>query len=187
MPSRLSRWQLVAISITAIAALAGLFVAARLITKNVTAAPPPATGAPTPTGTAAADTPPAHICGRVSTVDSHGSPVDQVWLDLVTPVHDAACRHDYEALQRLMDAQFNGSSPDIVIAQWHRDDPEAQFLDILAQIMETPAILNQGGVTFCNRADDASVFARGTHDHPPSWTYFDISPTSRAMSFCERQ
>lgn len=152
-------------SVAVVVALAGLFLVTRLITKRLN----------DPSG-----------CVKVSALDSTGAPVDRFWMDLAAPVHDAACRHDYTALERLMDKRFNGSTPDSVIAEWRRADPRGEFLDALTQTMETPAMLDQGGLTFCGNAGVASVFARGTRDIPASWTSFDITRTNPDIVECRR-
>jgi hypothetical protein len=100
----------------------------------------------------------------------------------VIKVHAAACEHDYNAIEKLMEDPFTDARGDIdppsareVISKWRSQDPSGSYvLTRLAEVLETSPISDQGGVTY--RKDNAeAAFARGTLGDPSSvgaWTTF---------------
>ncbi|MEU5695707.1 hypothetical protein [Actinosynnema sp. NPDC020468] len=120
------------------------------------------TGAAAPTS-APPPSPTTRTCGDVARADASGSPLPDTALDQVSKVHDAACRRDYAALPPLMTDPFApGRSAADTVAGWRAADPRGDRLAVLASTLETEAITDQGGTTFCGHDGTAVVFARGT-------------------------
>ncbi|MFG1646948.1 hypothetical protein ACGFMK_42285 [Amycolatopsis sp. NPDC049252] len=123
-------------------------------------------------------------CGPVTTVDQAGRPVDVDTLGLVRVVHEAACQHDYETLAELMDHPFGTRTADEAIAELRANDGAP--LTILAQTLETAAIADQGGLSYCHPHGAIAIFARGTSEHQWKFTDFSLTPDSLAASTCSQ-
>jgi hypothetical protein len=125
-------------------------------------------------------------CGTVQTkVANQDSAAFAYTLPTVLKVHAAACEHDYDAIEKLMEDPFTDARGDIdpprareVLSKWRRQDPSGSYvLARLAEVLETSPISDQGGVTY--RKDNAeAAFARGTLGDPRSvgaWTTFFLN------------
>lgn len=137
---------------------------------------------------AAPSTPPGGKCGVVPTTDQNGRPLLHRLEPTVLAIHDAACRHDYQALIPHMAPVFGPTmaSREQVIATWQAEDPDGGWLDVLAETLETPIRGGQGGAWFCHPDGAVAVFPRGTVDRPGMWSDFD--PTGhRLSSTCQEQ
>jgi hypothetical protein len=108
--------------------------------------------------------PTPRACGTVQPNDASGEPLPAVWLDLVTDIHDAACSGDLHAVESYMGPQYegdralgiNGGGP----------------LTVLAQTLEQPGEVSQGGLTYCHPHDASAIFARGIVGEDAGWTAF---------------
>ena len=106
-------------------------------------------------------------------------------LPMVMKVHAAACNRDYDAIAKLMDDPFLDTREDIdppsageVLDKWRRQDPNGSYvLARLAEVLETPPISDQGGVTY-RKGNIEAAFARGTIEDPSSagaWSAFILT------------
>ena len=120
-------------------------------------------------------------CGTATTTYSGGEPIGVA--DLVSDIHDAACRGDYAALLPLMDETFGGFPKQEVVDGWMTQDSGGDVARTLAQTLETPALGSQGGDYFCHPDGAVAVFSRGTYDTPGSWSDYD--PSGRRLRLCE--
>ena len=126
------------------------------------------------------------ICPRDKTRIDNQDPAAYAYaLPTVIKVHAAACKHKYDAIARLMEDPFTDTRGDTdppsareVLLKWRRQDPDGSYvLTKLAEVLETPPISDQGGVTY--RKDNVeAAFARGTLGDPRSvgaWTTFFLN------------
>jgi hypothetical protein len=102
------------------------------------------------------------------------------WGTVVEPVHQAACARDFTALVRLLGGgrpadfsteECSGCTAGDIVAMWRDEygfDPAS-----LARLLETPPVVDQGGLTY-RRGDTVAVFARGTTDLPAQWSAFFV-------------
>ncbi|GAB3900631.1 hypothetical protein GCM10029964_088250 [Kibdelosporangium lantanae] len=98
-------------------------------------------------------------------------------------MHDAACRHDYESLLQLMEDPFGIQEPSDVLDTFRANN--GAELTVVMQTLETPAILGQGGLIYCNPNGAIAVFARGTLAHPGKWTDFTFTADSALKEECQ--
>lgn len=103
-------------------------------------------------------------CGTVQPNDATGGPLPAVWLDLVTEIHDAACRSDLRAVESYMGPLYEG---DRALGS-NGGGP----LTVLAQTLEEPGELTQGGLSYCHPHGASAIFARGIAGEDAGWTAF---------------
>ncbi|WP_433261892.1 hypothetical protein ACQPZF_28055 [Actinosynnema sp. CS-041913] len=170
--------------------LAAVFIRLERERAEPVAAPPtsaglPTTAAPTTTATTipSVTTTPSWACGTVAGTDADGRPLPAGALDQAVRVHDAACRRDFDALLAEMDTPFGNEPPEQAVAALRADPGEVV---LLAQTLEAPAAVDQGGLFFCHPGGAAAVFARGTLDRPGKWSAFLPPSSSLAISLCGR-
>jgi hypothetical protein len=103
----------------------------------------------------------------------------------VVAVSAAACRHDYDALARLMTNPFTASdspaAPATVIAAWRTRDPAGRNLDALAAALSKPPTLDQGGLTFTDEKAQTTFARTPQPNNGNTWsafTYPDAQPAA---------
>jgi hypothetical protein len=165
-----TRW-LTAIAVLLLLLLLLLVGTTWLLTRGTEPAPP-----------AALPPPAAPACGPVTTTDLTGHPLSEGFLGPVRAVHDAACHRDYAALAGLMDDPFGTRSAEAALAELRANDGAP--LTILAQTLESAAIADQGGLTYCHPHGAIAVFARGTPDHQGKLTDFSLTGNNPMTEAC---
>jgi hypothetical protein len=102
------------------------------------------------------------------------------WREVVEPVHRAACAGDFTALARLLGGRHatdflteecSGCTSADIVTMWRDEyglDPAS-----LARLLETPPVVDQGGLTY-ERGDTVAVFARGTSQRSAEWSAFFV-------------
>jgi hypothetical protein len=102
------------------------------------------------------------------------------WHKVVDPVHRAACAGDLTALARLLGGshpadflteECSGCTPADIITMWR--DEYGFDAAALARLLETPPLVDQGGLTY-ERGDTVAVFARGTWQRPAEWSALSV-------------
>jgi hypothetical protein len=131
---------------------------------------------------AVAPAPAAPACGPLTTTDLDGHPLADGFLAPARAVHDAACHRDYAALGRLMDNPFGTRSPAEALTELRANDGAP--LTVLAQTLESTAVADQGGLTYCHPHGAIAVFARGTPDHQGKLTDFTLTGDNPMGEVC---
>jgi hypothetical protein len=102
------------------------------------------------------------------------------WRTVVEPVHRAACARDFTALAHLLGGghpanflteECSGCSAAGIVTMWRDEygfDPAS-----LARLLETPPVVDQGGLTY-RLGDAVAFFARGTSQLPAEWSAFFV-------------
>lgn len=114
-------------------------------------------------------TPPAAgppACGTVAADDATGAPLPVVWRDLATEIHDAACRGDLSAIESYMGERYEGDRGDVLGV--NGGGP----LTVLAETLEQPGAVSQGGLTYCHPHGASAIFARDVAGVDAGWTAF---------------
>lgn len=105
-------------------------------------------------------------CGTVAADDATGAPLPAVWRDLVTGIHDAACRGDLTAVESYMGEWYEGDRGDVLGV--NGGGP----LTVLAETLEQPGDVSQGGLTYCHPRGASAIFARDVPGVDAGWTAF---------------
>jgi hypothetical protein len=135
-------------------------------------APPPTSTTSTPSRTSSAA--PDRACGEVLAETRDGYRLTDYVRAMATAVHEAACRHDYDALLAQMDPAFEGGTAVAKIAELRALTPEGAALDVLAATLETAPTQDQGGTTYCQQGGAEVGFPRGTINRPGRWNRFEL-------------
>ncbi|GAB1511635.1 hypothetical protein [Actinophytocola sp. KF-1] len=150
---------------TVIVLLAGLLIVVvavlvRTGTDDDEAAPPPATPR----------------CGTVQRNDATGAPLPADWLDLVTEIHAAACAGDLRKVESHMGPHYEGDRGDELGVNGGAP------LTILAQTLEEPGEVGQGGLVYCHPHGASVIFARSVPGVDAGWTGFWLDDPRHACA-----
>lgn len=105
-------------------------------------------------------------CGAVQPNDAAGIPVPAVWVRLVVKIHDAACDGDLAAVESYMGPRYEGDRGDALGI--NGGGP----LTVLAETLEQPGEISQGGLFYCHPRGANAIFARGIAGEDAGWTSF---------------
>lgn len=105
-------------------------------------------------------------CGTVAADDATGAPLAAAWRDLVIEIHDAACRGELSSVESYMGELYEGDRGDVLGA--NGGGP----LTVLAETLEQPGDVSQGGLIYCHPHGASAIFARDVAGVDAGWTAF---------------